>query len=657
MSDTELSSTSSEDEKPALTAVEKGKQTRARKLAEEQVKEAELHAETAGGRQAKKDALKKKGMAAILRYSGIPSQCNRPPPSLARGYCRQPIKQRHPKRPNPRITQLFDTSEDDASMDVDIDEPPAIPKKTKVAAEKPRATEQDSVGRRKPANKKKTTIDSDQDNSGPEYHVSKPPKSLKSTTVERPKPKPKAKQAAASDDSGEYASHSEEDDTQSADESLSGEDDGTGDQPKLIQRVKSAPVDDDLLNFGDFEIPTPHNSRQRRRSVSSSGSVPPDTDLEWEQDDNAHGSALGLDGAESEEDEDKGPHRLTVQQQKYNQEASIRDIDKPKIRRSRVLHEHEGDDNRVRPESSWHSSARIVFPATGGQIKLFEQGPVMKRILKNCIERSLYDLAYKNSYESNASRPGYISKLVRRVAKKDPDGSHIEKRAKKDMKFCGRLALIVCPRGGNVRSDLRKGAVSKVATLYELNKPGITPSQIRQIVKQLIEDQHYIFPYQSEPAGGNGSETGTAPQPADHPGSTLDNGAGPKPAKLVVRKSTAKSLGFKHLKDLESHQKDRPNEVVLPDAMICVAGANLWAALLAWQTGYYVPAPEFNQARLEGTYKSLVNIMESQRSGPSAKVFNKCMHELYLKVSGARSVVASGSGSANNIISLDVDSE
>jgi hypothetical protein len=67
----------------------------------------------------------------------------------------------------------------------------------------------------------------------------------------------------------------------------------------------------------------------------------------------------------------------------------------------------------------------------------------MKRILKNCIERSLYDRAYKNSYESNASRPGYISKLVRRVAKKDPDGSHTEKRAKKDIKFCGRLALIV----------------------------------------------------------------------------------------------------------------------------------------------------------------------------------------------------------------------
>ncbi|KAJ7799411.1 hypothetical protein B0H14DRAFT_3491637 [Mycena olivaceomarginata] len=63
--------------------------------------------------------------------------------------------------------------------------------------------------------------------------------------------------------------------------------------------------------------------------------------------------------------------------------------------------------------------------------------------------------------------------------------------------------------------------------------------------------------------------------------------------------------------------------------MICVVGANLWAALLAWQMGYYVPAPEFILARLEGTYKSLINIMESQRSVPSAKVFNKCMHELF----------------------------
>ncbi|KAF7377237.1 hypothetical protein MSAN_00144000 [Mycena sanguinolenta] len=95
--------------------------------------------------------------------------------------------------------------------------------------------------------------------------------------------------------------------------------------------------------------------------------------------------------------------------------------------------------------------------------------------------------------------------------------------------------------------------------------------------------------------------------------------------------NNGKALGFKYAHKLQSHRADCTDEVVLPDAMIWLAGANVWAALRAWETGRYVQARDFSQERLENTYTSLLAVLEAQRNGSSAKYFNKTMHELYLK--------------------------
>ncbi|KAF8180722.1 hypothetical protein K438DRAFT_1976540 [Mycena galopus ATCC 62051] len=102
---------------------------------------------------------------------------------------------------------------------------------------------------------------------------------------------------------------------------------------------------------------------------------------------------------------------------------------------------------------------------------------------------------------------------------------------------------------------------------------------------------------------------------------------------------------------------DLPAEVVLPDPMICLAGANIWAALVAYRTGVFIPPPEFSQARLDGTYNSLVDTLEKQRNGDSKKKFYKLMNTLYLKVSQTSVATADASGSANSIICLDIDSD
>jgi hypothetical protein len=88
--------------------------------------------------------------------------------------------------------------------------------------------------------------------------------------------------------------------------------------------------------------------------------------------------------------------------------------------------------------------------------------------------------------------------------------------------------------------------------------------------------------------------------------------------------------------------------------MICLAAANVrvplasassikfnifpcqvFGALQAYSTGNYVPAPEFSQGRLEGTYLSLVQFIDDQYAGSEAniKAFHKIMHQLYLNAS------------------------
>ncbi|KAJ6448981.1 hypothetical protein C8R45DRAFT_947627 [Mycena sanguinolenta] len=109
--------------------------------------------------------------------------------------------------------------------------------------------------------------------------------------------------------------------------------------------------------------------------------------------------------------------------------------------------------------------------------------------------------------------------------------------------------------------------------------------------------------------------------------------------------STPKSFGFKNIDKLISNRADRPEEIA-------------WAALNAWETGHFVHAKEFRQARFENMYKSLLDVMLKQRSRQWAKSFNRTMHQLYTKISHLQAgAAAATSGSANNIICLPIDSD
>ncbi|KAJ7896208.1 hypothetical protein B0H13DRAFT_2338538 [Mycena leptocephala] len=632
MADTDLSDTSDDEEQ--LTSAQKSRDTRARSRAEEEAAAQKLVAETekSGGRQSKKDALEKKVWSTgrkrtVSSTESVGAQ----------------------KSKKAKATQRSD--EDDMQVDT-------------VPARKPPAKRAPKSDPKAEAVKSKSRMNKGTDRS--KRSSAKIPKAAGAVPAIPSKQKQKAAKIAGDNGSeiDNSGSQSRSDDGEIDEDQQSGDEgsiDLDAERPRII--LDDGATNDDLFNFGDLDIPKPTHHRRRSSSSSLSMAPPPETDYDDEID--------GVDGDATssgmEDVEDVKPHpapkrQKTAQQVKYEQEQ-------PKLGASRVVHAQSAIKPKVSSESDWDPSARIIFPTTGGGIKLLEQAPLLKAVLTDCITLATYELAYKDGYQPMPARDAFMSRLIRRVAKKKAAAVHIERRAKKDMKFCQRLAHIVLTRVGNVRNDLRNAATSKVATLYELNKAGITPSQIKSIVKQLFADQRYILPYAAESsapvidaaADAVTADNATVPRP---PPKILKAFVTDKPffAPIIIELiretwwSSHKALGFKHVNVLKSNRKDRPTEVVLPDSMICLAGANAYTALQAWQTGVYIPAPEFSQGRLESTYQSLIAVMEEQRT-KSPKIFNKLMHDLYLAVAKSPSGPSTASGSANNVISLAIDSD
>ncbi|KAJ7789249.1 hypothetical protein B0H14DRAFT_2718827 [Mycena olivaceomarginata] len=714
-SDDELSATSEEE---VLTPAEKGRRTRALKAAQEQAENKKLSAETAGGREAKKKALQRK-----IWDTSKDSTANTGRKRSASGTAEQPK----------RVKKAKGQSQPEQD-DMDVDSEP-VQKPSKKAPKKisqiKNSHEDKGNGKTIAARKRQYLPDviqsSDDDSSAPQEHASIKSKSTASSAARKKsqpvgtaetaiKARSKLKKKVVSDDDGNNSlgqSDGEEDEQSDAQSQSEPEDapvldiELEGAQIIELQHQSVAPGPKEFFQSDDDDQPKPRHRRQA--SSSSVGSMPPDTDFDFDleerhendedDEDNKNDEAERDEEEEEEEEEVEVPvkPKMSAQQLKYEDE-------KPAIRSSKVIQSSQVKKAKADPtaESDWHPTARIVFPATGGNIKLLDQNGTLKAVTRLVIDLHLYEIAFKAGYEGTVSRSAASRRLIRKSAKKRPDGSHIGERARRDLGFCAHLAPIIFARGGNVRTALRNSAISKVATHYELNKPGTTPSQVRSIVKQLLDQQRYILPYAQAPtpraatsanpdatlAGPRQADPtsvtpeNTSPNPQDTSTNPQDNAGAKnmqKPTNAAkVNKSfittlpfhapaiidmihdvwwsTAKALGFKHVKDLISHRIDRPGEIVLPDAMICLAGANIWAALLAYETGRYVPAKDFSQDRLENTYTSLLEVLNKQRNGLSAKFFNNTMHELYLKVSHS-AVVADTSSSANNVICLPIDSD
>ncbi|KAJ6587255.1 hypothetical protein B0H10DRAFT_2234102 [Mycena sp. CBHHK59/15] len=289
-----------------------------------------------------------------------------------------------------------------------------------------------------------------------------PPALLVPVPKSKPKAASKPKPAAGDDDDDMAGSPSPGDDETSDAARISEDDDGlTGDpehvaeqllserphivsvKPRPAAQADDAGSDDAMSDFDPADLPSVFGHRRQSSSSSraSEYDLPVDTDFDMDTED------LVKDESESEAEvlarDMKRPQntdtKKTAQQLKYDQE-------KPEIRATNVLH-----------------------------------GPKTSKADKGAMELSLYDLAFTDAYQPMASHSLFAQKLLREAAKgKGADGDPINKRAKRDLSFCRSLAPLICARTGNVRTDIRKSAISKVAAHYELNKAGTLPRKSGQ---------------------------------------------------------------------------------------------------------------------------------------------------------------------------------
>lgn len=100
-------------------------------------------------------------------------------------------------------------------------------------------------------------------------------------------------------------------------------------------------------------------------------------------------------------------------------------------------------DAKSRPESDWHISARLLFPAPGKDIGITGQTDEVKAMLHGCIDIIKLSLFFEDAYPTILSRAGFARTYLLMAAQSHA-ARHIKHRLLKDESFAARLAAIVC---------------------------------------------------------------------------------------------------------------------------------------------------------------------------------------------------------------------
>ncbi|KAJ7100981.1 hypothetical protein B0H15DRAFT_796634 [Mycena belliarum] len=671
-----------EDDKPPLTAAQKARLTREHNKAEELRRNEALAVETeiAGGRSAKKRAL-------VLKIWDLDGKRKRPEQLDAVSDSEQ-APQKPKKKSKSAAAASKDDSNDEMSQDSGAAPASSVTPKNRKPLAKPRLSKGVEGVRATPAKSARKYIAAPirlDDDSEP------------SDTAPAPTTKKTSKASSKSATSGNDESQS------SAEESdrVSGDDDGLSgnvdevkrrllsERPRLVRKDPPKPVvDDDSMDdapppFDATKMPSLYREPRHSSTSSRGGSeydIPHDTDFS----DNH---------SRDRDDSDSGSRSAPRAKKKSAQQVKY-DTEKPTVRRSKgTVTEEKISEATVIAEIEWHQTVRLRFPSHRGPIRLRDQTPIVQDVVKTAVDIGLYDIAFKHAYSPVPSRAVECQSLLRRSAKRLGErGVLVLARAKQDIEFCRLLAPLIFARFGKHRNSIRNSALQKVPAHYELLKLGITQKQVREKVEALGKDQKFIYAYNprlSFPSGRAPAVVVEATAPPVVEGDVVPAAAPVAAVTFVTHNSqrvdtlkffklngpflapaiadiiheiwfaNAKAFGYKqkNISAMVSHCAAFPNEPELPAPMVCMVAANVHAALLTYSNGSFLPAPEFSQSRLEDTYVVLMEMIAAQRVASDANVaaFHKVMHRLYLNASVTSGSSSAASGSAANVMQLDIE--
>ncbi|KAF7364488.1 hypothetical protein MVEN_00317200 [Mycena venus] len=116
-------------------------------------------------------------------------------------------------------------------------------------------------------------------------------------------------------------------------------------------------------------------------------------------------------------------------------------------------------------ESSWHISARIMFPAAGKDIGHNGQTEELKVVLRGCIEFIKLSLLFEDAYPLIVSRAGFARSYLLSAAQA-PEAIYIKKRLESDLTFASRLADIPLDRINICQGDFKRFGGQEAPGLY-----------------------------------------------------------------------------------------------------------------------------------------------------------------------------------------------
>jgi hypothetical protein len=97
----------------------------------------------------------------------------------------------------------------------------------------------------------------------------------------------------------------------------------------------------------------------------------------------------------------------------------------------------------VRPESSWHVSARIVYPGPGKSVRLNDQAEEAKLVIRGGIKLLETSLILDDAFLEVLSRAGTGKTYMLAAAEKIPEAVYIKERLAVDPAYASVLADLV----------------------------------------------------------------------------------------------------------------------------------------------------------------------------------------------------------------------
>ncbi|KAJ7692017.1 hypothetical protein B0H14DRAFT_2651829 [Mycena olivaceomarginata] len=267
-------------------------------------------------------------------------------------------------------------------------------------------------------------------------------------------------------------------------------------------------------------------------------------------------------------------------------------------------------DATLRPESEWHMSACIMFPAPGKDIGLTSQTEELKAVLRGCIEFIKLSLVFEDAYPAIVSRAGFARSYLLSAAQ-DPAAVHIKHRLETDLSFSACLADIPLDRINITRGDFKCMAAQEVPGLYRFAH---LPAAENCLKGEL--------PFHHE-------------------------------AIVSVLKKAVFTGQFqtRNLDLFASTSVNHPDRVELPDAMVCLAATAVYGALVGCRTTGILQNIPFTEGAYEDIYRNQMRTLIDTRATAPVALY-RVLHRLYILITESTAATATATGSSSVLINL-----